>query len=111
MPAGLLDQAGRREREPLDANDLRLALQTKDRHFRQEPFLSESISLSQYPDLSQPMRLESEAALKQLTNGVSNHDIGDPMIVDEDDWGWQGASAADQDVLMGVLDDCLDITA
>jgi len=111
IPAGLLDQAGRREREPLDANDLRLALQTKDRHFRQEPFLSESIMLSQYPDTSQPMRLESEAASKPLTNGVSNHDIGDPMIVDEDDWGWQGASAADQDVLMGVLDDCLDITA
>jgi hypothetical protein len=66
--------------------------------------------LSQYPDLSQPLRLESEA-LKPLTNGVANHDIGDPMIVDEDDWGWQGASAADQGVLMGVLDDCLDITA
>jgi len=110
LPVGILDQAGRREREPLDANDLRLALQTQDRHFKQEPFLSESIMLSQYPDLSQPLRLESEA-LKPLTNGVANHDIGDPMIVDEDDWGWQGASAADQDVLMGVLDDCLDITA
>lgn len=110
LPVGLLDQAGRREREPLDAHDLRLALQTQDRHFKQEPFLSESIMLSQYPDLSQPLRLESEA-LKPLTNGVANHDIGDPMIVDEDDWGWQGASAADQDVLMGVLDDCLDIAA
>jgi transcriptional coactivator HFI1/ADA1 len=110
LPVGILDQAGRREREPLDAHDLRLALQTQDRHFKQEPFLSESIMLSQYPDLSQPLRLESEV-LKPLTNGVANHDIGDPMIVDEDDWGWQGASAADQDVLMGVLDDCLDIAA
>jgi transcriptional coactivator HFI1/ADA1 len=109
LPVGILDQSGRREREPLDANDLRLALQTQDRHFKQEPFLSESIMLSQYPDLSQPARLET-AALKPLTNGVENHDIGDPMIVDEDDWGWQGTSAADQDVLMGVLDDCLDIT-
>jgi hypothetical protein len=35
----------------------------------------------------------------------------DPAIPDEDDWGWQGASAADQEALMDVLDECLDITA
>lgn len=110
IPVGALDQPSMREREPLNAHDLRLALQVQDRHFKQEPFLSESIMLSQYPDLSQPSRLKSEA-LKPLTNGTTNHDIGDPMIVDEDDWGWQGGSAADQDALMGVLDDCLDITA
>jgi transcriptional coactivator HFI1/ADA1 len=108
LPVGILDQAGRPEREPLDAHDLRLALQLQDRHFKQEPFLSDSIMLSQYPDLSQPARHEG---LKPLTNGALNHDVGDPMIVDEDDWGWQGGSLADHDVLMGVLDDCLDITA
>jgi transcriptional coactivator HFI1/ADA1 len=110
LPVGVLDLAGRPEREPLDAYDLRLALQLQDRHFKQEPFLSESIMLSQYPDLSQPARFEREA-LKPLSNGVANHDIDDPMIVDEDDWGWQGGSAADHDALMGVLDDCLDFTA
>lgn len=109
LPQGMLDQAGRRDREPLDVTDLRLALETQDRMFKQEPFLSESIMLSQYPDLSQPARLESEA-LKPLTNGASKPDFGDPMIVDEDDW-WQGGTAADQDALMGVLDDCLDIAA
>jgi transcriptional coactivator HFI1/ADA1 len=105
-----LDPAGMPERKPLDAYDLRLTVQLQDRHFKQEPFLAESIMLSQYPDLSQPARLAGDV-IKPLTNGVANHDFGDPMIVDEDDWGWQGGSVADQEALMGVLDDCLDFTA
>lgn len=108
--AGLLpveiDQAAKRE--PLDVNDLRLALQTQDRHFKQEPFLSESIMLNQYPDFSESA-LFSGGAVKPLTNGASKDDFGDPMILDEDDWGWQGGTAADTDALMGVLDDCLAI--
>ncbi|KAM0718005.1 hypothetical protein Q7P37_006337 [Cladosporium fusiforme] len=88
--------------EPLNGDDLRLALQTQDRHFRNEPFLSESIMLSQYPDTNQ-----SGGAVKPLTNGAVSKDVGDPMIVDEDDWGWQGGTTADTDALMGALDDCL----
>jgi transcriptional coactivator HFI1/ADA1 len=110
VPVGVLDPAGMPERKPLDAYDLRLTVQLQDRHFKQEPFLAESIMLSQYPDLSQPARLAGDV-IKPLTNGVANHDFGDPMIVDEDDWGWQGGSVADQEALMGVLDDCLDFTA
>jgi transcriptional coactivator HFI1/ADA1 len=94
------------KREPLNALDLRLALQTQDRHFRQEPFLSESIMLSQHPDLSHPAHM-ANGVIKPLTNGASKDDIGDPMILDEDDWGWQGGTAADTDALMGALDDCL----
>lgn len=103
-----LDQAAKRE--PLNAHDLRLSLQTQDRHFKQEPFLSESIMLSQYPDLNGSASIGYGGAVKPLTNGASKNDIGgDPMIVDEDDWGWQGGTAADQDALMGALDDCLGI--
>jgi transcriptional coactivator HFI1/ADA1 len=106
--AGLLpvEQELSGKREPLNAHDLRLALQTQDRHFKQEPFLSESIMLSQYPNLSQPSHM-SNGVIKPLTNGASKEDVGDPMILDEDDWGWQGGTAADTDALMGVLDDCL----
>ena len=49
----------------------------------------------------------SNGVIKPLTNGASKEDVGDPMILDEDDWGWQGGTAADTDALMGVLDDCL----
>lgn len=93
--------------EPLNGDDLRLALQAQDRHFRNEPFLAESIMLSQYPDTRQPEKIGAGGAVKPLTNGLASKDVGDPMIVDEDDWGWQGGSAADNDVLMGALDDCL----
>lgn len=92
--------------EPLDVSDLRLALQAEDRHFQAEPFLSQSIMLSQYPDPKQSAKL-SNGMSESLMNGASKIDAGDPMIVDDDDWGWQGSSAADTDTLMGVLDDCL----
>lgn len=94
------------KREPLGADDLRLALRAQDRYFRHEPFLSESIMLSQYPDvgLGAGAMVNGGAAKK---GGAGEEVGGDPMIVDEDEWGWQGGSTADTDALMGVLDDCL----
>lgn len=41
---------------------------------------------------------------------MTNHDREpgeDAMDIDEMDWGWQGASAADRGALASVLDDCL----
>lgn len=107
-PAGLLpaevDQYAKRE--PLNADDLRLTLQLQDRHFKAEPFLSQSILLNKYPDTRQAERLANGLP---LTNGVSKGsiDVGDPMIVDEDDVGWQGAGVTDSNALMGELDDIL----
>lgn len=94
------------KQKPLNGHDLRLALQTEDRHFRQEPFLSESIMLDVYPEVGKSPPAENLFA-KAAANGTAVHADPDAMAVDEAEWGWQGGTKTDTDMLMGVLDDCL----
>lgn len=88
------------KREPLNVEDMRLALTTGDRYFRSEPFLAESIVLDQFSAFGQG----GDLAVKPIANGTVN---GDTMDIDEADLGWHGGTHKDMDSLMGVLDDCL----
>lgn len=88
------------KREPLNAEDMRLALATGDRYFKSEPFMAEDIVLNQFPDCGRT----GDLSVKPLTNGIVN---GDAMDIDEADMGWSGGTHKDMDSLMGVLDDCL----
>ena len=88
------------KREPLNAEDLRLALDTGDRYFKSEPFLAESIVLNQFAQITQ----NGNYSVKPVMNGAMN---GDAMDIDDDDLGWHGGTNRDMDLLMGILDDCL----
>nr|OQO18337.1 hypothetical protein B0A51_13732 [Rachicladosporium sp. CCFEE 5018]OQO18507.1 hypothetical protein B0A51_14250 [Rachicladosporium sp. CCFEE 5018] len=91
--------------EPLDASDLRLALQLGNRHLKSEPFLAESMIASYYP--SPPDSTDGASPLSRpLTNGITKSN-STAMDIDSDDTSWQGSGKADLDGLMSELDDCL----
>jgi transcriptional coactivator HFI1/ADA1 len=85
-------------------DEIRLSMRLDETRHRLDPFLSQEITDSVEMDMvDTPMA---------LTNG-DHHDPmdkeadGDAVMTDDNDLGWEGATAADRDVLFGVLDDIL----
>lgn len=108
-PAGLLpvELEVQANRQPLDMQDLRLALHTGDSYIRQDRFLAELVQLNGFAE-EQRMYTESNG-FKALDAGSKAREelAAEKMAADEQDWGWSGGMKADNDALMGVLDDCL----
>ena len=107
LPAEMEVQA---KREPLDMQDMRLALQLSDWYMRQDPFLSQHVVLNRYPEQKtrQPM---VNGFVKPSVNGTLSRSeraaVEDPMALDDAEICWRGGLRTDADDLMGVLDDCL----
>jgi len=110
--AGLLpvEMEVQAKREPLNMQDMRLALQLSDPYLDQDHFLEESILLSRYPDLALTSARVVGATPGAMFNGSlvegEQSAMDDVMAIDGIDF-WKGASRGETDELMGVLDDCL----
>ena len=111
--AGLLpvEMEVQAKREPLDLQDMRLALQLQDWYMRQDPFLSQHVSLNQYQDARpEPAKINGIFA-KPTVNGTMSRGergaAGDAMLLGDGESNWRGSTKTDADDLMGVLDDCL----
>ncbi|KAI5195929.1 hypothetical protein AUEXF2481DRAFT_25522 [Aureobasidium subglaciale EXF-2481] len=102
--AGFLpcEQDALTRREPLSLDEVRMTLRLNDTRLRLDPFLAQEIMDGVEMDMvDTPMA---------MTNGdhdpmdTKDADV-DAMMTDDDDMGgWEGATAADRDVLFGVLD-------
>nr|POE47905.1 hypothetical protein CFP56_01233 [Quercus suber] len=115
-PVGLLpvEMEARAKRDPVQIDDLRVALQLHDAYLARDQFLRERLMLAQYPDLEQAAA--AAAAPPPPVNGVATNGVAgahaslldeDAMLVDEPAETWKGGARADRDELMGILDDCL----
>ncbi|KAG9550277.1 putative transcriptional co-activator, partial [Aureobasidium melanogenum] len=99
------EQEALARREPLSMDEIRMSMRLDETRQRIDPFLAQEIMDNVEMDMvDTPMA---------LTNG-DHHDNdnkqtdGDAMMIDEDDdLGWEGATAADRDELFGVLDSVL----
>ena len=101
-------------REPLNMEDLRLALMLEDRYLKADPFLEERVLLSRYPSTQEEKPKMNGIFAKPAVNGVpsrANAAAEDVTAIDDGgDAGhlnWKGGNKRDMDDLMGVLDDCL----
>ncbi|CAD0107518.1 unnamed protein product [Aureobasidium uvarum] len=104
--AGFLpcEQESLTRREPLSMDEIRMSMRLDETRQRLDPFLAQEIMDNVEMDMvDTPMA---------LTNGdhspLDNKEAdGDAMMTDDDDLGWEGATAADRDILFGVLDSVL----
>ncbi|KEQ67806.1 uncharacterized protein M437DRAFT_36763 [Aureobasidium melanogenum CBS 110374] len=99
------EQEALARREPLSMDEVRMSMRLDETRQRIDPFLAQEIMDNVEMDMvDTPMA---------MTNG-DHHDEdnkqadGDAMMIDDDDdLGWEGATAADRDELFGVLDSVL----
>lgn len=106
-PAGLLpvEMELQAKREPLNMEDLRLAVQLCDTYMKQDPFLSQHVILNRYP--------ETQSAIPKTNGGIfgikptMNGSLASTEMDDSNDWSWKGGSRTEMNELMNVLDDCL----
>ncbi|KAF2088534.1 hypothetical protein K490DRAFT_19029, partial [Saccharata proteae CBS 121410] len=126
-PSGLLpvEAAEIRARQAVDMADLRIALELGDSYLGQTPLLAATI-LNGRPTEEDIYEADAEFTVQRRrkrrigrnrpkvgagdTNGTSNGTNGvhdDPMMLDENDWGWQGGLHGDRDAVNDVLDDIL----
>lgn len=124
--------------EPLAMDELRLVLRLDGGHLRLDPFLAHTILEEGYGGSSDDedeifkkavngnitnrsvlakgingTTTKGAPAAVALTNGVKrdpSHNHVDAMQIDEADWGWTGAGAADRDALMDVLGSTLAVS-
>ncbi|KAH0008795.1 putative transcriptional co-activator, partial [Aureobasidium melanogenum] len=99
------EQEALARREPLSMDEVRMSMRLDETRQRIDPFLAQEIMDNVEMDMvDTPMA---------MTNGDHHDDDkkqadGDAMMIDEDDdLGWEGATAADRDELFGVLDSVL----
>ena len=113
LPAELDVQA---TRQGLTTQDLDLSLQLSDSFMRQDRFLGQKVALNHYPDLDlfarqQQPKVNGVFKVPPVVNGaLSRSHTEDAMALDEPEWAWRGASKADQDELMKVLDECMAVS-
>ncbi|KAG9946430.1 putative transcriptional co-activator, partial [Aureobasidium melanogenum] len=99
------EQEALARREPLSMDEVRMSMRLDETRQRIDPFLAQEIMDNVEMDMvDTPMA---------MTNG-DHHDEDNKqadsdamMIDDDDDLGWEGATAADRDELFGVLDSVL----
>ncbi|KAF2147407.1 uncharacterized protein K452DRAFT_217310 [Aplosporella prunicola CBS 121167] len=108
-----------KSRKPLDLHDLQLALELGDSYLGQVPLITANImnATDEYDELedydmagTDNHFIGGRVGGNYAVNGVNGvHGAGheDEMMIDENDWGWQGATAKDRDAVNSVLDDIL----
>lgn len=112
-PAGLLpvEMEVQAKREPLNMEDLHLALQLSDTYLKQDPFLSQHVVLNRHPEIHpEPPKVNGVFAKPIMNGTLSKNDRNgheDAMAVDDPEFTWRGGTKADAEELLGVLDDCL----
>lgn len=135
-PAGLLpvEIEESKNRKPLNMGDLRIALELGDSYLGQVPLITAGIMNARYYDgesyEAEKMDIDDLSAATTnagavrlnggpvingvngtsgaaLHNGTTTHHDADEMMIDENDWGWQGASTKDREAVNSVLDDIL----
>ena len=98
------------KREPLDMQDMHLALQLSDAYMKQDLFLSQHVLLNRYPDPRPKSSKVNGIFAKPTINGTlprGDRGVEDAMAMDDGDSNWRGGTKKDADDLMSVLDDCL----
>lgn len=104
----------RSKREPLNMDDMHLALQLSDVFMTQDPFLSQRVLLNRQPNLkSTGSPMVNGVIIKPTINGTitkNDQSSTDDVLMSDtlpSDMGWRGATKADTMDLGRVLDDCL----
>lgn len=102
------------KREALNMDDMRLAIQLEDGYMRQDPFLSRNVVLNRQPEVQiRDAPKVNGIFAKPTMNGpvTSSGRAGlEEAVVDNDnDWNWRGATKADLNEVMNVLDDCFTV--
>ncbi|KAG9522832.1 putative transcriptional co-activator, partial [Aureobasidium melanogenum] len=99
------EQEALARREPLSLDEVRMSMRLDETRQRIDPFLAQEIMDN--------VEMDTVDTPMAMTNGDHHDDDnkqadGDAMMIDEDDdLGWEGATAADRDELFGVLDSVL----
>lgn len=113
-------------REQLSIDELRLSLRLDNARLPLDPFLVNrvlgdvDVDMDAYdvptPEDGHDIGAAAGSVLANgaaIANGVKEGtalpDGGDLMVVDEEDWGWNGAGQEDRDALIGVLDSALTV--
>lgn len=109
-PAGLLpvEMEVRTKREALNMEDMRLAVQLSDPYMRQDPFLQQNMMLNRYPDMApEPPKVNGIFHRPTMNGTLTKSERARMEDLEDGDSGWRGATRAETDDLMRVLDDCL----
>lgn len=101
-------------RRPLAMSDIKASQAIVKGLFNGMPLIGIQVSEAPHESEQEEWRTEraaEQAYLEQRGYSMANEANGDDMDIDEDDYGWAGATLGDKEALGSLLEDCLAIRA